>query len=66
MKMTQRLDELKGCWQSERGDIDIVTDDELKKPIGKVRICYCFDQNGTGTVQEVFNRRRLLHRRSWS
>jgi hypothetical protein len=48
LKVPTRLEDLRGCWQSDRGDIDIVTDDAEAKPVGKVRICYCFGPNGHG------------------
>jgi hypothetical protein len=54
MKMPRRISDLKGCWRSERGDIEIVSDDEQQKLIGKVRICYCLGENGTGAVLENF------------
>jgi hypothetical protein len=49
-----RLDDLKGCWQSVKGDIDIVTDDEQKRPVGKTRICLCFANNGRGKIRWIY------------
>jgi hypothetical protein len=57
MKMPRRISDLKGCWRSERGDIEVVTDDEQRKLIGKVRICYCLGENGAGAVLENFTDR---------
>jgi hypothetical protein len=44
------VEDLKGCWQSADGDIDIVSDDPAKKPKGKARYCYCFNGDGHGTA----------------
>jgi len=54
MKIPDRVEDLKGCWQSDRGDIQIVTDDERQRPIGVVRVCYCFDDRGRGTIKHTF------------
>jgi hypothetical protein len=54
LKMPARIDELRGCWQSVRGDIEIVTDDEQQRAIGKVRICYCFGNNGRGKGRWIY------------
>jgi hypothetical protein len=54
LKIPKNLSELKGCWQSVRGDIEIVTSDAEQKPIGNVRVCYCFSENGRGAVQAVY------------
>jgi hypothetical protein len=51
LKIPKNLSELKGCWQSERGDMPLVTDDEEQRPVGDVRVCYCFGDNGRGTVR---------------
>lgn len=48
------LAELKGCWQSVRGDLPMVTDDEEQRPLGTVRICYCFGDNGRGDVRYTY------------
>jgi hypothetical protein len=45
---------LKGCWQSARGDIEIVSDDTEKRHVGNAR-CYCFGSNGRGTARERFS-----------
>jgi hypothetical protein len=47
----KKVEDLKGCWQSAGGDIEIVTDDAERKPLGKARFCYCFGDNGRGTAQ---------------
>jgi hypothetical protein len=54
LKIPKSLSELKGCWQSVRGDIEIVTSDAEQKPMGNVRVCYCFAENGRGAVQAVY------------
>jgi len=54
MMIPTRLEDLKGCWQSERGDINIVSDDEREVLMGVVRICYCFDDDGKGTITQTF------------
>jgi hypothetical protein len=54
LKIPKNLSELKGCWQSVRGDLHIVTDDAEEKPIGDVRLCYCFGNSGRGSVQAVY------------
>jgi len=50
MKMPATLAELKGCWVSERGDLPLVSDDEEQRPMGKVRECYCFGDEGQGQL----------------
>jgi hypothetical protein len=55
LKIPKNLAELKGCWQSVRGDIEIVTSDAEKRPIGSVRVCYCFSESGRGAVQAVYS-----------
>jgi hypothetical protein len=50
-EIPKRIEDLKGCWQSARGDIDIVSDDEERKRLGQARFCYCFKANGRGRVQ---------------
>jgi hypothetical protein len=49
-EVPKKVEDLKGCWQSVRGDIDIVSDDAEQKPLGKARFCYCFKDNGKGNV----------------
>jgi hypothetical protein len=51
LKIPQQLSDLKGCWQSVRGDLPLVTDDREQRPLGNVRICYCFGDNGRGSVR---------------
>jgi len=51
LKIPNRIADLKGCWESVRGDLDIVTDDAEERPIGKVRKCYCFGANGRGQLK---------------
>jgi hypothetical protein len=50
-EVPKKLEDLKGCWQSARGDIDILTDDAQHLPVGKARLCYCFGSNGEGVAQ---------------
>lgn len=54
LKIPTKLEDLKGCWQSDRGDIDIVTDDEKREFIGHVRICLCYGSNGRGEVRYLY------------
>ena len=54
LKVPKKLSELQGCWESERGDISIVTDDEEKRPIGNVRKCYCFGARGSGQLKLLY------------
>jgi hypothetical protein len=54
LKVPSRLEDLRGCWQSLRGDIEIVSDDAEAKPMGKVRMCYCFGTNGRGKAKWQF------------
>jgi len=55
LKIPKNLSELQGCWQSVRGDIHIVTDDAEEKPMGDIRLCYCFGNNGRGSVKAVYS-----------
>jgi len=54
-KVPKKVEDLKGCWQSARGDIKMVTDDAERKPIGEARFCYCFGNNGKGVVQVLYS-----------
>jgi hypothetical protein len=51
LKIPKNLSELKGCWQSASGDLPLITDDEERRPVGDVRICYCFGDKGRGSVR---------------
>jgi len=53
-KVPDKVEDLKGCWQTARGDIEMTTDDAARTSIGKVRICYCFGDNGKGMVQSRY------------
>jgi hypothetical protein len=53
-EVPKKLEDLKGCWQSSRGDIEIVSDDAEQKHLGAARFCYCFKGKGQGTVQISF------------
>ena len=50
-EVPKKFEDLKGCWQSARGDIDIWTNDAKREHLGTARICYCFNDNGRGAVQ---------------
>jgi hypothetical protein len=54
LKVPQKLSDLRGCWESERGDMDIATDDAERRPIGKVRKCFCFGANGRGQLKLLY------------
>ncbi|WP_156898160.1 hypothetical protein [Methylocapsa acidiphila] len=54
LKVPKKLSELRGCWESVRGDISIVSDDAEQRPIGKVRECYCFGGNGRGIIKLLY------------
>jgi hypothetical protein len=54
-EIPKKVEELKGCWQSTRGDIEIVSDDAQEKPLGNARFCYCFGSNGRGMVQILYS-----------
>jgi len=51
LEIPKKLEDLKGCWQSKRGDIKITSDDEESRLIGYARICYCFGNTGRGHVE---------------
>jgi len=53
-EVPKKVEDLKGCWQSARGDIEIVSDDAEQKHIGNARICYCFKNDGRGIVQVTY------------
>jgi hypothetical protein len=53
LAIPHNLNDLKGCWQSVDGDIEVVSDDEEKRPMGKIRKCYCLDGN-RGTARVIF------------
>jgi hypothetical protein len=50
-EIPKNIEDLKGCWQSSRGDIDIVSDDAEQRRLGQARFCYCFKKNGRGIAQ---------------
>jgi hypothetical protein len=54
-EMPKTLEDLKGCWQSARGDIDIITNDAERKHIGTARFCYCFRSDGHGIALMRFD-----------
>ena len=50
LRVPHELDDLKGCWISNRGDIqlyNVVTGEPTKK----VRFCFCFGDGGNGTLK---------------
>lgn len=51
LDIPKKIEDLKGCWQSVGGDINMTTDDAEAKPVGQARICFCFRSNGRGRVQ---------------
>jgi hypothetical protein len=50
-EVPRKVEDLKGCWQSSHGDIDIVSDDAEQRHLGRARFCYCFRSDGQGTAQ---------------
>jgi hypothetical protein len=54
LRVPPKLSDLRGCWESVRGDLPIVSDDEKKLPIGNVRQCYCFGANGQGQLKLLY------------
>jgi hypothetical protein len=54
-EVPKKIEDLKGCWQSARGDIEIVSDDAAKTPTGTARFCYCFKSDGRGIALMRFN-----------
>jgi hypothetical protein len=55
LTVPKKISELKGCWESIRGDLDIVSDDEERRLIGKVRECYCFGARGVGEFRMSYS-----------
>jgi hypothetical protein len=55
LTMPGRVEDLRGCWQSDRGDTDVFTDDEAMRFIAKRRTCLCFDGNGEGRVRMTYD-----------
>jgi hypothetical protein len=53
LKIPKNLSELKGCWQSEQGDLAMK--DDHGNPTGEVRLCYCFGNNGRGSARAVWS-----------
>jgi hypothetical protein len=49
--VTEKIAELKGCWRSSNGDVQMVKDDAQHSPGGKARYCYCLGDSGQGFVQ---------------
>ena len=54
LTIPRSMNDLKGCWQSVRGDIRMVSDDAEERPTGTVRICYCLDGSGKGTTRYLY------------
>lgn len=54
LKFPTKKEDLKGCWQSDSGDIEMYTDEQVKKFAGKVRICLCFRANGVGQIRYLY------------
>jgi hypothetical protein len=55
LTVPHNLSELKGCWQSVDGDLQMTSDDAEQRPIGTVRICYCIGDNGRGSARYIYN-----------
>jgi hypothetical protein len=54
LTIPRNLADLKGCWQSVSGDLPMVSDDQEQRPLGNVRICYCFTENGRGVTRYIY------------
>jgi hypothetical protein len=55
MTIPRNVSGLKGCWQSVRGDLEVTSDDAERRLLGKVRVCYCInDDNGRGTARIIW------------
>jgi hypothetical protein len=55
LKIPQNVAKLKGCWESVRGDITLFSDDERHRPMGDVRVCYCFTDDGQGATRYIYS-----------
>jgi len=55
LTIPRNLDDLNGCWQSVRGDLQFVTDDAERRPLGKVRVCYCLGSGGVGYTKYKYS-----------
>lgn len=49
-----RLEDLQGCWESDRGDTDVFTDDDAMKFVARRRTCLCFE-GGEGRVRMAYS-----------
>lgn len=54
LRVPERLEEIAGCWQSIRGDLPLVSDDEREVPMGNIRECLCFGTNGRGRIRQIY------------
>jgi hypothetical protein len=54
LKIPTKVEDLKGCWQSERGDLQIRSDDERAELVGEARICFCLGADGGGEARYLF------------
>jgi hypothetical protein len=55
LKAPKNLSELRGCWQSVRGDLQYYSDDEEHRPVGpKARECFCFGGDGHGIFKLLY------------
>jgi hypothetical protein len=54
LKIPTTLADLAGCWVSERGNVTLFSDDERLEPRGDVRFCFCFGDNGRGSIVEIY------------
>jgi len=53
LKIPKNLSELNGCWQSVRGDLHMLDDQD--NPAGDVRLCYCFGNSGRGSAKAFWS-----------
>ena len=54
MRVPTTIAELYGCWQSESGEIPIVSNRNRNEHWGTARYCYCFERDGRGLTRVVF------------
>jgi hypothetical protein len=55
-EIPKNIADLKGCWQSVRGDITVVADNAEHTPVGTGRFCYCFGSDGHGMAIVRFSK----------
>lgn len=52
LKIPDKLQDLAGCWQSDQGDIPVVSPEGATT--GHVRVCYCFGTTGRGSIRIAY------------